>query len=32
VNANTDAPWWRRWPVWVAFVLAMIALFLPVLR
>jgi hypothetical protein len=32
VHADADAPWWRRWPIWVALTLATIALFLPVLR
>ena len=32
MGANTDAPWWRRWTIWVALALATVALFLPVLR
>jgi hypothetical protein len=31
-NANTDAPWWRRWSIWVAVAVAAAAVFLPVLR
>ena len=30
VDGNT--PWWRRWWVWAALVLALVAAFLPVLR
>jgi hypothetical protein len=29
MNANTEAPWWRRWSLWVALALA---IFLPVGR
>jgi hypothetical protein len=32
MNANTDAPWWRRWSIWVALALAALAIFLPVGR
>jgi hypothetical protein len=32
MRADSDAPWWRRWPIWAAFALATVALFLPVLR
>ena len=32
LNANTDAPWWRHWPIWVALALAALAISLPVLR
>jgi len=32
MDANTDAPWWRRWSIWVALVLAALAIFLPVGR
>ena len=32
MRADADAPWWRRWWVWVALALATVALFLPVLR
>jgi len=32
LRADADAPWWRRWPIWVALVLAMLAVFLPVTR
>ena len=32
MRADADAPWWRRWPLWVALLLATLALFLPVLR
>ena len=32
MNANTDAPWWRHWSIWVALALATLAIFLPVLR
>jgi hypothetical protein len=31
-NAGGSRSWWRRWWVWAAVALAMIALFLPVLR
>jgi hypothetical protein len=31
-NAGESRPWWRRWWVWAAVALAMVALFLPVLR
>jgi hypothetical protein len=30
MRADADAPWWRRWPLWMALVLATVALFLPV--
>jgi hypothetical protein len=32
MRADADAPWWRRWTIWVALALATVALFLPVLR
>ena len=32
MNANTDAPWWRHWSIWVALVRAALAIFLPVVR
>ena len=32
MRADADAPWWRRWSIWVALALAAVALFLPVLR
>jgi hypothetical protein len=32
MGAGADAPWWRRWPIWVALALATVAIFLPVTR
>ena len=32
MNAGADAPWWRHWSIWVAVAVAVVALFLPVLR
>jgi len=31
-NPGESTPWWRRWWVWAAVALAVVALFLPVLR
>jgi hypothetical protein len=32
MRADADAPWWRRWSIWVALALAALAIFLPVGR
>jgi len=32
MRVDTNAPWWRRWPIWVAMALAALAIFLPVGR
>jgi len=31
-NPGESTPWWRRWWDWAAVALALVALFLPVLR